>query len=939
MRMRRFPIQFRRSGLAFAWLRSRIARHRRIRTELGYGAFLSYSGDRDRRWLPHLQRAIEKQSRPWYKPPRIRVFLDDSGVSIGPQLREKIEAGLARSDWLVVMASPESKESAWVDREIEWWLNHKTVDTILLVVTAGQLVWDEQRADWNPELSTALPARLLGRFDQQPVWKSAALRHSDNGADLVPDVDNIALGIASVVRGLPEDDLKSEGIRDTRRNLRIARIIAAVLGLLLLITSTVSVIALIARAEATRQRDHAVAQQLISQSSSLATRDPFGARLKALAAWRIDPTPESRLAVLNAAVNPESGLLAHSWPVGSVAFSPDGKTIASGSDDGIVRLWDAATQRKIGDPLIGHNQGVTSVAFGPGGKTLVSSSVDGTVRLWNVADRTQIGDAFSAHDGMISSVAYSPDGRTLVTGGQGESGAVRIWDVATHRQIGEPLGGQAHRAEVAFSPDGRTFATGVDDDLQLWDTSSRAPIGKALTTAGYGISSVSFSGDGKTIAAADGDGTVRLWDTTTRAPVGKPFTASAGGVNSVAFNPDGTMFAAAYDDGSVQLWDIVRHIRMGAPFTGHTSSVWAVAFSPDGSTLASSSDDTTVRLWDVRTQRQIGTSVDTGEQLATALSPNGQILAVAGSDDAVRFWNVAARRQIGDPLVYSDVTIGPVISFNPDSAVLATASFANSGVKLWDVTAHRQIGKSLASHTGGILAIAFSPDGRNLVSADESSVRIWNLAMHRQIGKALDVRATSVAFSPDGRTLATNTEDDTVVLWDAATHRRIGETPPSHTAQINAVTFSTDGTLFATASRDNTVRLWNVATRKQIGDPLTGHRSGVTSIAFSPNGKTLVTGSMDQTVRLWDVDTRQQIGGPLEGHSAKVTGVGFGPAGKTIASSSEDNTVRLWDVDATVDPVRSLCEWARGAFNADRWRAYVPSGPAFRPLCPKSGEN
>ncbi|MFB7976695.1 toll/interleukin-1 receptor domain-containing protein [Streptomyces vinaceus] len=180
--------------------RTRFPLRGRIRTELGYGAFLSYSGDRDRQWLPHLQRAIEKQSRPWYKPPRIRVFLDDSGISVGPELWRKIEAGLARSDWLVVMASPESKASVWVDREIEWWLRNKTVDSILLVVTAGQLEWDEERGDWDPERSTALPARLLGRFAQQPVWKSLALRRPDDGPGLVPDVDGVALGVASVVR-------------------------------------------------------------------------------------------------------------------------------------------------------------------------------------------------------------------------------------------------------------------------------------------------------------------------------------------------------------------------------------------------------------------------------------------------------------------------------------------------------------------------------------------------------------------------------------------------------------------------------------------------------------------------------------------------------------------------------------------------------------------
>ncbi|MFD8518764.1 TIR domain-containing protein [Streptomyces capillispiralis] len=940
MRKRHFPLPLRERAPAFARLRSRIARHRRIRTDLGYGAFLSYSGERDRRWLPHLQRAIEKQSRPWYRPPRIRVFLDASGVSIGPRLQGKIEAGLARSDWLVVMASPESKASVWVDREIEWWLKHRTVDTILLVVTAGQLVWDEQRGDWDRELSTALPTRLSGRFEHQPVWKSAALHRPEDGADLVPDVDNIALGIASVVRGVPEDDLKSEGVRDTRRNLRTARITAAVLSLLLLlllITTTVSVIALLARAEAARQRDHAVAQQLISQSSFLATRDPFGARLKALAAWRIDPTPESYLAVLNAAADSESGLLAHTWPVRSVAFSPDGETIASGGDDGMVRLWDAATQRQIGAPFIGHNRGVTSVAFGPGGRTLVSSSFDGTVRLWNVAGHTQIGDVFQANAGVIDSVAYSPDGKTLVTGGSGDSGAVRLWDTATHRQIGAPLGDKTYNTEVAFSPDGRTVATGTDDTLQLWNTHSRTPTGKALTANGYGISSVSFSRDGRIIAAADGDGSVRLWNTTTRAPVGEPFTTSAGRVESVAFSPDATMFAAAYYDGSVRLWDIARHVPRGAPFTGHTSSVRAVAFSPDGSTLATASDDTTVRLWGVRTLRQTGTW-DTGEQGAVALSPHGQTLAVAG-DGAVRFWNVAARRRIGDPLDPNAMNTDAALSFSPDGTVLATSFHSvDHHVQLWDVTTHHRIGTSLAGPTRFLGALAFSPDGRTLAISEENSVRLWNLATHRQKGKALDVRtAVDVAFSPDGRVIATTTEDDTVAFWDAATQRRIGETPPSHTAQISAMAFSPDGTTVATASRDNTVRLWNTATRRQIGEPLTGHRGGVTSVAFSPHGKTLVTGSMDRTLRLWDVTSRQQIGDPLEGHGATVTGVGFGPGGKTLTSWSEDDTVRVWDVEPTVDPVRSLCEWARGAFTAEQWRAHVPSGPAFRQPCPKPG--
>jgi WD40 repeat protein len=431
-------------------------------------------------------------------------------------------------------------------------------------------------------------------------------------------------------------------------------------------------------------------------------------------------------------------LTGHTGSVNSVAFSPDGKILASGScrtsdasnscTQGEIILWDVATRQPIGTPLTGHTDWASSVAFSPDGKFLASGGGDNTIILWDVAMRQPIGAPLTGHTDWVSSVAFSPDGKTIASGSWDYT--IILWDVTPRTAIATPLTGHTDSVNsVAFSPDGKILASGSGDNtIILWDVATRQPIGTPLTGHTDWVSSVAFSPDGKFLASGGGKNTIILWDVATRQPIGAPLTGHTDWVSSVAFSPDSKILASGSGDNTIILWDVATRQPIGAPLTGHTDWVSSVAFSPDGKFLASGGGDNTIILWDVATHQPIGAPLTGHMWMGTVMpfSPDSMTLALGSDDDTVILWDVATHQPIGAPFIGHT---GPVsnVTFSPDGKTLASVNDGNT-IILWDVAMRTALSTPLIGHANSVNSMVFSPDGRSLASGGrDHTVVLWDV--------------------------------------------------------------------------------------------------------------------------------------------------------------------------------------------------------------------
>lgn len=894
-----------------------------------YRAFFSYAraDDKVANWL-HRQLdgyrtskvLVGAEGKLGLVPPKLHpIFRDRTDLEAGGHLDGALQAALEDSETLIVLCTPASAQSRWVNHECETFLKLGRADRIFPVIAGGE---PESR---NPA-TECFPPALQGKG-----ILAADLRQvvGPNGRLIG---DGRQMGRLKLIAGLLGLSLDAIVQRERRREQQLT----AVLGAAAVVFATLGAVAVVQSLEAhqnQRRAEIALTRMYAERAWDAIAEENFPLAVRyALAGHRMEPANVLEYQAAVSRVLHEQGsqtFAARGDIVGAAHLSGGTGLFASGDSSGYAVIRNTRDGKVVvAAPVSSGN--VNAVSFSPDGSRFVTGGADGSLTMWESATGAMVRRFLRGSEpqfrygvfdaGPIFDVSFSKDGTWVLSSGHG---GAQIWNV-NDSDVRFILPSSPGNGFYAASFAGDDVVLAESGKVQFWNWRAQERFASLEADAGV-TNALSISPDGRYLASGGSDKVVKIWDLRSRRLL-RALSGASDSIRCVGWSPDGKTLVGGGSDGALRFWDAADGRSLASFRT--SSAVFRCMFDSQGRQVLTSGSDRTVRLWDVRAVRPL-LAIDRRDTSTNnaAFSPDGKRLALSGIDGAARVFSLEDGAVLAEVRHPASVN---TVKFSPDGMSIVTAG-EDMTAMVWDVRTGR-IRKQLQIHPHWVTSARFSPDGRAILTTTQGgAARIWDAqtgALVRARGPRNNDGIGSAAFSPDGARVVLG-GFKTLDVWDW----RTGDVIPMSSTLDGSVTnveYAPSGDLLATTGRSTI--LWRVRDGRQIAT-LVSRSGDPNAISFAPNGRILAVGTTSGHVEIWDIGLKRLLH-VMDRPGDWITGVAFSPDGRLLAVTGRERDTEVWDVSAFTLGIDELVREACIHYLPPiaEWRQFSPNEIGGDPL-------